>query len=367
MISGFAKYAGGLEIVVNELTSFLVSRKAKVTVFGMYNRDFTETSQNCKTVGVRPYEILPPWLRFAYYDKYSYSLKVWRKIRREGPFDIIHGHGDNCFFPSLLRGGSPFIMTFHGTKKGGFYRVYGSKINPRSFPLFYPDKVAAERCDLAIACSKAVKDELITLYGVNPAKIKVIYNGVNTNKFRPINKKKARKMLGLPENKNYAIWVGTNPKLKGLLTAIKAVKGLKNTCLLVVGIPGANFENIIFWGKVHDYQLLCTLYNAADFLIFPTLYEGFPLTVLEAMACGIPVIVSKYAPIIELFNKPLTDLVVTNNDFLAYKEKVEWLMQNAEKHEDISTRCREFALNLSWEKQAGQYWKIYKMLAIERN
>ncbi len=83
MISGLAKYAGGVEHVVDELGSFMINRGANVTVFGKYYRDLVESSNNLTTIGVRPYE-LPSKLKIAIYDKYVYSLKACRKTKVYG-------------------------------------------------------------------------------------------------------------------------------------------------------------------------------------------------------------------------------------------------------------------------------------------
>ena len=100
MISGLAKFSGGLENVVSELSSFLINRDVTVNIFGRSSRDFVEFSRNCKIIGVRPYSLFPhkmgiPW-------KFEYNLKAWRKTKTFGSYDIIHGHGDNCFFPLYL-------------------------------------------------------------------------------------------------------------------------------------------------------------------------------------------------------------------------------------------------------------------------
>jgi glycosyltransferase involved in cell wall biosynthesis len=364
MISGYRTNAGGLENVVSELSNFLIKRGIKTTIFNMCSVKFVEDFQNLKIVSMHPYNVLPSVLRFANYERYAYSLKVWRKIKHMGPFDIIHGHGGYCFFPALLRDKTPFIMTFHGLKKAAKLRIYGpnSRIlkNPRSFPLYYPEEIAAKRCDLAITPSKAVRDELTSLYGINPSKIKVIYNGVNTSKFKPFNKNLAKRILGLPEGMDYVIWVGNNPKLKGLSIAVDAVKGLKNVYLLVVGVSGSNFENVVFWGEVQDKQLLCTLYNAASLLILPTLYEGFPLVTLEAMACGLPIIISKKCPAKEIINDGVEGFIVNERNPKAYAEKIKNILNNNKHYQEVSFRCRKLAEKYSWENQGKEYLKIYE-------
>jgi glycosyltransferase involved in cell wall biosynthesis len=115
MISGYANYFGGVENVVNELNKYMTKRHVGVTVFTQSNRDFVETRNNLRNVEVRPY-YMPQSLQVAYYDKIAYNFKVCKKIQRFGPFDIVHGHSDNCLFYSIFRNEVPFILTVHGTK-----------------------------------------------------------------------------------------------------------------------------------------------------------------------------------------------------------------------------------------------------------
>lgn len=361
MISGLAKYPGGVEHVVDELSSFMVNHNATVTVFGKYYRDFVESSHNFTTIGVRPYELLPPRLRFPDYEQYVYNLKAWRKTKVYGPFDLIHGHGSSCFFSSIFRTKKPFLMTFHGTMEGIFSKKYGSKISPHLFTVFYPEQVAALRCDLAVACSNAVKNELVTFYGVNQNKIAIIHNGVNVNKFFPQNKNLARRKLELSPKNKYALWIGTDPIRKGLSIAMKAVEKIPNIRLLVVGVSGNNFGKTIFLGKISEAKII-DAYNAADFLIFPTIYEGFPLVPLEALASGLPIIVSTESNLGEIIEEGVHGFVVKEGSPSAYKEKIEFLLNDDVILEKMSLECRNLAVNYSWKKQAEKYWKIYQRI-----
>ncbi|MEM2175526.1 MAG: glycosyltransferase family 4 protein [Candidatus Micrarchaeia archaeon] len=338
IISGYKTSAGGLENFVSELSNFLIKHNVRVTIFNIFHKDLEEIGQHYWMKMIRPYNILPPRFRFALYEDYAYSLKVWRKIRFSNYFDIIHGNSGFCFFQALFRDRTPFIMTFHGLRKGFHYKVYGPNSRilkcPRYYTLFYSEEFAAKKCDLAIAPSKSVRDELLSIYKVNPAKVKVIYNGVNTDHFRPINRNFSREFLGLPKNKNYVIWVGNNPRLKGLQIATKAVKGLKNVYLLVVGVSGTNFENVIFWGEVQNRELLLILYNAANVLVFPTLYEGFPLVPLEAMACGLPIIISEECPTKEIIRNGVEGFIVKREPNF-FKEKIKTLLENDKLYREI--------------------------------
>jgi glycosyltransferase involved in cell wall biosynthesis len=360
MISGFVPPFGGVETVVNELSKFLSKKGAEITIFGRSEKNSVQKTAFGKIVGLRPFDYLPKQLHFVHYHKYAYSFEVWRRLQHELPFDLVHGHGDNCFFPSLLRSGTPFIMTFHGTLKGAFSLL--SRLGPRAIPAFYTEKVAAIKCDMAIACSAAVKKELIDFYGVNPNKIVVIHNGVNTEKFFPLDKNYARKKLGLPLEKRYGIWVGTNPSLKGLSTAIESVLKLQNIKLIVLGVKGDNDEKVIYFGHVSDLVEKVLLYNAADFLIFPTMYEGFPVVPLEAMGCGVPIIVSKEANMEEIIKDGVHGFIVKDRNPKSYREKIESMLNDDKKLHDMSIQCRKLAMNYNWKKQAKKYWEIYQKM-----
>lgn len=362
MISGIAKFSGGLEHVVDELSAFLTKRGVAVDIFGQSNQDFIEFEHNCRIIGCHPYSLFPHRIGLPI-GKFEYNLKAWRKTRSFGPYDIIHGHGDNCFFSSLFREReresvrTPFLMTFHGTMAKSLQRSVGLRYKL----LCYPEKVAAARCDIAVACSKAVKNELIQYYGVPSKKITIIHNGINVEKFMPIDKKRARRKLLLPECNTYALWVGSNPYRKGLLMAVKAVEKSYCSKLLVVGMHGRNSEKTIFLGKLSEQDLI-TVYSAADVLIFPTIYEGFPMVPLEALACGLPVIVSEESNMSEIIKTDIHGFVVKDKTIAAYSEKIDYILNDATVLKDMSFKCRRLALDYCWQNQAEKYWLLYHKL-----
>jgi len=359
MISGLAKFFGGLESVVNELSNVLITRDVVVNIFGRSGQDFVESGHNCKVIGIRPYSFFPPRLGMPW--KFEYNLKTWRKTKIFGPYDIIHGHGDNCFFSSLFRDNTPFLMTFHGTMAKSLQR----SIDPREKTLLYVEKTAACRCDVAVACSNAVKNELVNYYEISPKKIKVIHNGINVEKFVPIDKQVARRKLLLPERNTYALWVGSNPYRKGLSTAVKAVEKSSCSKLLVVGTTGKNLGKTIFLGKLSEQDLIAA-YSAADVLIFPTIYEGFPMVALEALACGLPTIVSEESNLGEIITEGVHGFVVKGGSATSYQEKIDYIINDANILKEMSIKCRTLALNYCWQKQTEKYWLLYQQLLKNR-
>ena len=362
MLSGQAKFSGGLENVVDSLSQFLVNHNAVVDIFGRSSQDFVESYSNCKIIGVRPYSLFPHGIGIPHYGKFEYNLKTWRKTKTYGPYDIIHGHGDNCFFSSLFRDKTPFLMTFHGTMA----KVLEDSSDMRNRPFLYAEKVAAARCDIAVACSAAVKNELVQYYGISSKKIKIIHNGINVEKFVPIDKKEARRKLLLPEHNTYALWVGSNPYRKRLSIAVKAVENSKCSKLLIIGMNGGqNSGKTVYLGKISEQDLI-TAYSAADVLVFPTIYEGFPMVPMEALSCGLPAIVSEQSNLGEIITEGTHGFVVKNKNALAYQEKIDQIINDAAMLREMSNNCRVLALDYSWQNQAEKYWLIYQRLLKNR-
>ena len=145
------------------------------------------------------------------------------------------------------------------------------------------------RADLILAQTPAMKKTLVSNYGCDPDKIKILGNGVDLNRFSP------SKLTG-----KTAIFVGGARPAKGLPYLIKAVNQTPNTRLLIVGGWGEEFElcksmakeNVKFIGTVHPSKVPNYL-NKASIFCLPSLSEGFPNAVLEAMASGLPIIATK--------------------------------------------------------------------------
>lgn len=156
----------------------------------------------------------------------------------------------------------------------------------------------------AVICNaEMVKQEIINYFGVASHKIHVIYNAINTERFVPADaaaRAALRQKMALPLDASVMIYVGSGFERKGLEAAIRAV-ATTDRYLLVVGKDKAEkryralaaslgcAERIRFAGMQSE---TLPWYQAADGLLLPTLYDPFPNVILEAMACGLPVITS---------------------------------------------------------------------------
>lgn len=167
-----------------------------------------------------------------------------------------------------------------------------------------------------IANSRLTRDEVVREYGVPPERIHVIHNGVDTAAFDPRalapRRAEARARLALPERAQVGAFVGSGFERKGLRFAIAGLAALRargvDAHLLVAG-RGRNrrerreaaalgvAERVHWLGGVRD---VAAVYAAADYGILPSLYEPFGIAVLEALACGLPVVASRRCGVAEL-------------------------------------------------------------------
>lgn len=164
--------------------------------------------------------------------------------------------------------------------------------------MFHSDSLKAVICNSAM-----VKQDILRCFSLDAEKIHVIHNAIDTRRFQPADEASRfamRQQLQLPQQATVLIYVGSGFERKGLKAAIEALAN-SDRYLIVVGqdknLPRyqqlANQlnvqERLRFVGVQQDVQ---PFYHAADGLLLPTLYDPFPNVVLEAMACGLPVITS---------------------------------------------------------------------------
>jgi UDP-glucose:(heptosyl)LPS alpha-1,3-glucosyltransferase len=226
------------------------------------------------------------------------------------------------------------------------------------------ESLAPGACRKVVAVSRRVRDEAGRHYGVRPEDVEVIYNGVDAASFAPSPAARAevRKELGLREEDYAILFCGSGFRRKGLAYAAAAVDAVPGVRLLVAGEGRARpHPRILFLGRRGDVP---RLYAAADALILPTLYDPFPNVCLEAMASGLPVIVSRIAGVSEIIEGD--SLVVEEpRDVRALAEAVRRLEDPAVRR-PMGEAARRKALQFTLERTLEANLRLYEVLTKSR-
>lgn len=196
--------------------------------------------------------------------------------------------------------------------------------------------------DALVAESPASKQHMVQEYGVNPARIQTIPCGVDTTLFRPQEQQQARQALGLPLEAPLALFVGRLQPLKGLETLLRAAylvrQDYPSMQVLIVG-GGVDVGDVhemeelerlrhlaaqldltaqVVFIKAQPQEALAQYYAAADVFVMPSHYESFGMVVLEAMACGTPVVASEVGGLASTVLHEQTGLLAPVGDAAAF-------------------------------------------------
>ncbi len=235
-----------------------------------------------------------------------------------------------------------------------------------------------KNADALITTSENTRKDLIDLLMVKEDKIFVIYPGVDST-FKPASaqdKEKVKKKFGLPQN--YILAVGTLEPRKNLSCLLKAFALLKKKSdfdfkLVIVGEEGWLYKRIfndikkqdleketIFTGFIQDKDLPA-IYSGASVFVYPSLYEGFGLPALEAMACGAPVVCSNTSSLPEVVGKAA--LKANPEKPEEFANAISKIVSDTNLAKELSKMGYERAKQFSWEKTAKETLSVYKKIA----
>ncbi|MDE0462825.1 MAG: glycosyltransferase family 1 protein [Caldilineaceae bacterium] len=244
-----------------------------------------------------------------------------------------------------------------------------------AMPLF------VRRAGAIIAVSRHTKQDLLELYGTPAHKVFVVEEGIE-EQFRPALEEEVRQVKerhGI--RRPYLLMVGTLEPRKNHKLAFEALARLKaegfSHCLVVAGGGGWLFddvqrkveqlqlvEDVIFAGRVPDEDLPA-LYSGADCFLMPSLYEGFGIPVLEAMACGTPVVCSKVSSLPEVGGPAARYIESLTGEGLA--EAVLDVLSNPQMAEQMRIGGLNRAARFRWQEAAMQTVDVYNAVAGGRH
>ncbi len=238
---------------------------------------------------------------------------------------------------------------------------------------------SAKRADQIITVSEHARKDIIEIYGVSERKVKIVPNAVDSRFFKPLRDKiyldEIQTRYQLPQF--FLLFLGTIQPRKNLVRLIQAFdklskernvphhlvnagrRGWKAEEVFSAAKSATSKERIHFLGPIR-YEDLPALYNLAHVFVFPSLFEGFGLPPLEAMACGTPVVTSQTSSLPEVIGS--AGIFVNPYDLNSIAEGIEKVILNKELREELSSRGRNRALKFNWQNSAEKMLKIYQSI-----
>lgn len=355
--TGLGNYSRSLIRVLSEAFSeneFLLYNPKKTTKFNIQNYN-----SSVKEVNPENY--------------FSIKLKtLWRlffisNTIKKNKLTIFHGLSGEI--PIGLPKNLKKIVTIHDlifVRYPKLYSVFDRKIH------FWKFKYATKKCDIIIAISEQTKRDIVTFLKISEDKIKVIYQGCNAvykKEFSENEKIKTIEKYKLPEK--YILNVGTIEKRKNLLTLIKAIQNTDKH-VVVIGkktsyyeevkkfIASNNLKTQVHFLKNLSLNEMAIVYQKATLFVYPSVFEGFGIPVIEALYSKTPVITSKGSCFAEAGGE--NSIYINPKDSEELKKAINSVWENSEKQELMKQKGYEYVQKFNDDVIAENWNKIYKSL-----
>jgi glycosyltransferase involved in cell wall biosynthesis len=276
----------------------------------------------------------------------------------------------------------PFIQTIHGVLADEYAQSF-KRASPTfrarlaNFVMWQLSKLegeSARNATLVVTVSKYSSERIVQFYGVDKKKIRVVTNGVDTQRFRPAqNSGRIKHRIGI-NDKQCVLFVGRLIPRKGLDFLVEAAKHIvkerSETAFVVVGNGPLKTHlisylektsllgNFVFLGDVNE-DVLAALYNCADVFAFPSIQEGLGIVLLEAQATAKPVVAFDVGGVHEAMLDKETGLLV-KPDSRELAAAILKLLSNRSLRERMGAKGREFVTNnFSWDVCAQRMLEVY--------
>ena len=367
---------GGISRYFSELMRALQTRPEVQVQLSLHESDNVEVPRLKNVIG--PMSVRSPSrihfrgagrLKSLYYS--VFPDRHPEKIEQAYVMDLLRQGGCDIFHPTLyqdyylgLPKKMPVVLTVHDMVFELFPQQYAGR---RAQEITRKKKAVANRADHIIAISHSTKRDLCRLYGIDPTRISVVPHGNSLT----LNKES---MVGtvagaLPER--YILFVGIRDGYKNFLFFLSSMSDIfrreQSLMILCTGpaftkaenehIKRLGLEGRVRWMKVVSDAVLATLYRHATAFVFPSLYEGFGLPLLEAMSCGCPVVASNTSS----FPEVAGDAAVLFDP--ADKESISTAVERVLGSSELRSEKREKGIaqqrKFSWEKTAEETLKVY--------
>ena len=368
----YANYlCGGMEVAASSLATKMAEKGHEISVFttSIDSKDYVERSKNLSIY------------------RYGASFKIaqanmslalmWKPMGHE--MDIIHAHAGNPPAPIAAlryarRNKKPLVVTYHMDAEanwGGIVRRTGVFF----YNTFLLKSILSKAASVTTPSQNFLdSSKFLTVY---KDKVTVVPNGIDADSFIiPYSKEECRKKLGLADESSILLFVGAlsphkNPEV--IIRAIPALKhNIKNIRLLFVGegvlknqLQKISRElgvedQVTFLDFIDNQEHKAMLYKSADVFVLPSTQESFGIVILEAMACGIPVVATTVGGITNLVQDGQTGLLVPPQNSEILTKTIEKLLGDFRLRQKLAEEGKKLVWNYSWSKIADQTETLYQ-------
>ncbi|UCF07804.1 MAG: glycosyltransferase family 4 protein [Thermoplasmata archaeon] len=365
---------GGIQRHVAEISRALSREGVEVHLFlvgkalGMnrvlYPGTPLEDTQLEEGIHIHPITVLPtPKLTLGEY--LSYSLNAARRVKG---FDLDLIHGQSMYsFGCALKKRFPMVLTIQGPQILEYKTELSSKatLNHKitDAAAVLMESYAARKADMLIADSEEAKRTVVERYGVEGNKIRIIVKeGVNVEQFTQSSCES-----------NTILFVGRLHQRKGLdlfLPVFKEISKEQEAVLKIVGSGEKEKalrqqvarlgigEHVEFLGYLPDQEMR-RQYSKASIFVSPSRYEGFGITLLEALASGLPIVATDTGIAGSVVEEGKNGYLVDHDQM---KEVILGLLRDGSHRKEFGSRSRQIAYNYTWESAAKRMVEIYQEL-----
>ncbi len=360
---------GGHERYLQRLIGALVERGCRITAFsGDFDPDFeSQTGIECiKVPSIR----FPQWLRYQ-----SFNNNAARAVSNyKGTFDLVFTN-EYVTFGDIYRAGAGLAKA-EAERYGGLMQF----LSPKNLVKMRLQEKLMQQPDLKhiIVNSKMMRDEVEQFYGFSKERISVVYNGIDTAQFSPsqreMRRDEMRGRLNLGARDFACLVVGANVRRKGIDRAIKMLSLVpdRNLRLLVVGgEPGRRERSLLPRGEnrisfCEHTNEICDYYAAADLCIVASRYDPAPNVILESLACGVPVAVSKECGLAELFADGECGRVFSSTEELAVAVWHFMQIRGGENYEKMQKKASRKGRTFTMQRHVDDIMKVLEDVRAEK-
>lgn len=322
--------------------------------------------------GVAPVDLAPNFAWRPTWISERWLARLWYRLQMPLPVEAWTGrldvfHQPDFFLPPTR---ARAIVTVHDLS---FVREPDSVMTGMTRQLNQWVPRSVERAAHVVAVSEATKQDVVDIYGTSPAKIAVIYHGVRPE-FTPVTEasrlQAVRQQYKLGDAP-FILTVGTLQPRKNHLRLVQAFAAVESPYRLVLA-GGRGWDADAVFAEVERRRLgarvhfpgfvaeadLPALYSAAELFVYPSLYEGFGLPLLEAMACGTPVIAANRAALPEVVGA--AGMLVNPYEVDDLAAAITQLLADPTRRQHLAVAGQQRAAQFTWDKVATQLLNLYQ-------